>query len=232
MGIELSKDKISQIQKILGYKMKNSQYLQEAFTHTSVANVMGVKSYERLEFLGDSVLSLIISDYIFRNFEISEGELTKFRAAVVCETSLAETVTGLGLDKFIIYHNNDGIGLCDRPSIIGDVFESILGAIYLDGGMKAATKFVLKKLGNVIDLASRGEIRRDYKTTLQEAVQARGGKVEYITLHESGVPHKMNFEVEVRVNGAKRAVGKGRTKKGAQQEAARVALQGMKKGNS
>ncbi len=219
------------LQQKLGYKFNNVKLLSNALTHSSYANEVrnGVTSNERLEFLGDSVLSVIVADYLFENFkDIPEGELTKLRASLVCEKSLCAFSRELSLGKFLFLGKGEEKGGGrERDSILADAFEAVLAAIYLDGGMEAARKhvlrFVLPELENKDD-----EVFKDYKTALQEIIQRNPEEsVTYILKSESGPDHNKVFEVEVHLNSNVIGVGKGKNKKQAEQMAAKQALELM-----
>ncbi len=212
----------------LKYTFKNIGLLENALTHSSYANEVrnGVKSNERLEFLGDSVLSIIVSDYIFRQFKnIPEGELTKLRASLVCEKSLCGFSRELELGKYLrLGKGEDKGGGRERDSILADAFEAVLAAIYLDGGMEAAEKhvlrFILPELKQTDD-----EVFKDYKTALQEIIQRNPEEsVTYILTGESGPDHDKVFEVEVHLNSNVIGKGSGKSKKRAEQMAAKQAL--------
>lgn len=215
----------------LGYKFKNINLLKNALTHSSYANEVrgGFASNERLEFLGDSVLSLIVSDYLYKQFKnLPEGELTKLRASLVCEKSLCSFSRELELGKFLnLGKGEDHNGGRERDSILADAFEAVLAAIYLDGGMQAASRhvmnFVLRELKNTDD-----EVFKDYKTALQEIIQRNPEEsVNYILTGENGPDHDKSFTVEVRLNSNVIGRGKGKSKKQAEQMAAKEALRLM-----
>lgn len=212
----------------LKYTFKNKVLLTNALTHSSYANEVrnGVSSNERLEFLGDSVLSLVVADYLYKNFpNIPEGELTKLRASLVCEKSLCSFSRELGLGKFLLLgKGEDKGGGRERDSILADAFEAVLAAMYLDGGMEIARKhvmrFVLNELKNTDD-----EVFKDYKTALQEIIQRNPEEsVTYILTGESGPDHDKLFEVEVHLNSNVIGKGSGKSKKQAEQMAAKQAL--------
>ena len=212
----------------LGYKFKQKKYLCVALTHSSYANESNgrMKSYERLEFLGDAVLSIITSDYIFKHCpQLPEGELTKLRAALVCEKTLCRFSRHLNIGQYIqLSRGERHSGGENRPSILADVFEAIIAAIYLDGGIEEARKFVLKFI--IPEISNpKVESFRDYKTDLQEIVQKNPEEsVEYILINQSGPDHNKRFTVEVRVNDNAIGKGSGKSKKEAEQQAAREAL--------
>ena len=212
----------------LGYTFKNPDLLLNALTHSSYANEArnGQTSNERLEFLGDSVLSIIVSDYIYKNFSnLPEGELTKLRASLVCEKSLCAFSRELDLGKYLkLGKGEDKGGGRERDSILADAFEAVLAAMYLDGGMEVARKhvmnFVLRELKNTDD-----EVFKDYKTALQEIIQRNPEEsVTYILTGEKGPDHDKTFEVEVHLNSNVIGKGKGKSKKQAEQMAAKQAL--------
>lgn len=219
------------LQKKLGYKFNNIKLLENALTHSSYANEVrnGHTSNERLEFLGDSVLSIIVAEYLFTNFKtIPEGELTRLRASLVCEKSLCAFSRELELGKFLkLGRGEEKGGGRERDSILADAFEAVLAAIYLDGGIEPAKthvlRFITAELKNKDD-----EVFKDYKTTLQEIIQQNPEEsVTYILKGESGPDHNKVFEVEVHLNSNVIGVGTGKNKKQAEQMAAKQALELM-----
>lgn len=219
------------LEKKLGYKFNNEKLLKNALTHSSYANEVrnGITSNERLEFLGDSVLSVIVADYLFKNFtDIPEGELTKLRASLVCEKSLCAFSREISLGEFLFLGKGEEKGGGrERDSILADAFEAVLGAIYLDGGMEAASKHVLRFVKAELKHTD-DEVFKDYKTALQEIIQRNPEEsVSYILKGESGPDHNKIFEVEVHLNSNVIGVGKGKNKKQAEQMAAKQALELM-----
>ncbi|MGN0490574.1 ribonuclease III [Ruminococcus sp.] len=223
---------MTDLQNKIGYQFKNPALLNEALTHSSYANEhksQHIKYNERLEFLGDSVLSIVVSDYIYKNCpELPEGELTKLRASLVCEKSLYEFAKKIDLGKYLILskgeRNNGG---ADRPSILSDAFEALIAAIYIDGGLAPASKHILNFVIPAIKNSKKKKIN-DYKTTLQEIIQKNPGeKLEYVLVKESGPDHNKHFVVEVHLNSNVIGKGGGRSKKEAEQQAAREALELM-----
>ena len=215
----------------LGYKFNNIDLLKNALTHSSYANEVrgGFSSNERLEFLGDSVLSIIVSDYIYRHFKsLPEGELTKLRASLVCEKSLCAFSRELELGKYLMLgKGEEKSGGRERDSILADAFEAVLAAIYLDGGMEPARRhvmnFVLRELKHTDD-----ELFKDYKTALQEIIQRNPEEsVTYILTGENGPDHDKSFTVEVHLNSNVIGTGTGKNKKQAEQMAAKEALRLM-----
>ena len=214
------------VQEKIGYTFKNVNLLETALTHSSYANECKKENNERLEFLGDSVLSVIISDYIFRRLpNVDEGWLSKYRATLVCEQSLNEISKKISLSKFILLGKGEEMtGGRQRASIVSDAFEAVLAAIYLDGGMEPARRhvmnFVLRELKHTDD-----EVFKDYKTALQEIIQRNPEEsVTYILIDESGPDHDKSFTVEVRLNSNVIGKGTGKNKKRAEQMAAKEAL--------
>ena len=222
--------KLEKLQQSVGYKFKDERLLQRALTHTSYANECNEghnKSNERLEFLGDSVLGIITAEHFYLNFkDLPEGELTKLRAATVCENSLSSFARQLGLGEYLLLGKGEMCtGGSDRPSILADAFEALIAAIYLDGGIEEAKKFVLKYVDKAVE-EHRGF--KDYKTVLQEVIQKNPGEViEYVLVKESGPDHNKRFEVEVHLNSNVIGKGVGTSKKKAEQLAAKEALELM-----
>lgn len=216
----------------LGYKFKNIDLLKNALTHSSYANEVrgGFSSNERLEFLGDSVLSIIVSDYIYRHYRsLPEGELTKLRASLVCEKSLCAFSRELELGKYLMLgKGEDKGGGRERDSILADAFEAVLAAIYLDGGMEPAKKHVMNFVLREIKHHSSEESFKDYKTVLQEIIQRNPEEnLTYILTDESGPDHDKSFTVEVHLNSNVIGTGTGKSKKQAEQMAAKEALKLM-----
>ena len=220
--------KLEKLQQSVGYKFKDERLLQRALTHTSYANECNEghnKSNERLEFLGDSVLGIITAEHFYLNFkDLPEGELTKLRAATVCENSLSSFARQLGLGEYLLLGKGEMCtGGSDRPSILADAFEALIAAIYLDGGIEEAKKFVLKYVDKAVE-EHRGF--KDYKTVLQEVIQKNPGEViEYVLVKESGPDHNKRFEVEVHLNSNVIGKGVGTSKKKAEQAAAKIAIE-------
>ena len=214
------------------YKFKNIELLKKALTHTSYAYEKNIESNEKLEFLGDSILEFISSDYIFNKYSfLKEGEMTKVRATVVCEKSLYKIAQKhnfgdyLYLGKSEIYTNGK-----ERPAILADSVEAVIAAMYLDGGLEIAKKFIIANLSDEIEIATKNVGEKDYKTVLQEKLQVHGDvKIEYIIINETGPDHDKKFESEVKCNGKLLAKGIGSSKKRAEMDAARNALENLKK---
>ena len=216
------------IEENIGYSFKNKKLLEQAFMHTSYANTRKLQSNEKLEFLGDSILEYISSEYIYNNYQdLKEGEMTKVRATVVCEDSLYEIALKHNFSDFLILgkseQHNDRIKL---KAILADSVEAIIAAIYIDGGIEVARKFIISNLKDAIEKASKNVGEKDHKTVLQERLQIHGNvKIEYTILKESGPDHDKRFEVQVSCDGKKLAVGEGKSKKQAEMQAAYYALE-------
>ena len=214
----------------IGYQFKNKKYLRRALTHSSYSNESREKpeSNERMEFLGDAVLSLVVSNYIFHRFHLDEGDLTKIRASMVCEKSLFRFAQEIGLgEELYLGRGEEQMGGRTRPSIVSDAFEALIAAIFLDGGLEAAGKFILRFVREELDTGERGAFV-DYKTMLQEIVQKNPEeKVSYVLVEENGPDHDKHFVVEVRLNSNVIGKGESRSKKGAEQLAAKEALELM-----
>lgn len=223
---------LKQLETKIGYTFIAKSLLEQAMTHSSYANEKHLGKLgcnERLEFLGDAVLELISSDFLFNRFKDNqEGELTKKRASMVCEKSLAYCAREFGLPEHLLLgRGEEMMGGRKRDSIVSDALESLIGAIYLDGGFENARSFVLKFILN--DLEDK-RIFYDSKTVLQELVQEGGNHpVEYNLLKEEGPDHSKSFTVEAIVNGKSMGKGTGHTKKAAEQAAALEAVQKMKR---
>ena len=220
---------MTELEKTINYTFKDGSLLTTALTHSSYVNEnhSAGESNERLEFLGDSVLGLITAENFFKNYKkLPEGELTKLRAATVCEKSLAGFAKQLELGSYLLLGKGEVLtGGRNRPSIQADAFEAIIAAIYLDGGMENARSFVLKYIDEAI---RQHQSFKDYKTMLQEVVQRNPGElVEYVLTGETGPDHDKRFSVEVHLNSNVIGRGIGKSKKRAEQEAAREALELM-----
>lgn len=214
----------------LGIKPNDISLYETAFSHTSYANENKKESYERLEFLGDAVLELLMSDYLYNNYDKSEGDMTKLRAHYVCETALYEYSKKLELNKYLkLGKGEEDTGGRNRKAIVSDIFESFLGAIYLDQGLEVARKFFLE---NVIPHILNHEIDffDDYKSVLQEYVQTDKKSLEYKVVDEKGPAHNPEFTVEVMIDGIVYGKGVSNSKKSAEQEAAKNALAKAQKG--
>lgn len=224
------KEYLALFKKRLEINWVDEDLLFQALTHSSFtyeSRQNGMENNQRLEFLGDAVLELVVSDYLYRNHPgLDEGSLTKLRAAVVCEASLARAARDLGLGLCLqMGRGEERSGGRERPSILADALEALLGAVYLDQGPNKAGELVLQFLSPVIRDVLEGRLERDYKTELQEFVQQRGGEqVQYVILKEEGPDHHKIFTAGVLYRGKLAGSGTGRSKKDAEQQAAKSAL--------
>lgn len=221
---------LKKFQNLIGYTFKNEQLLKQALIHSSYANEKHLKKLsdnERLEFLGDAVLEIVSSEFLFQNYpNLTEGELTKLRASIVCEPTLAICTNEISLGDFLyLGKGEDHTGGRKRKSILSDAMEAVIGAIYLDGGFANAKEFVLKFIMTDIE---HKHLFYDSKTILQELVQGEHETLTYVLLDETGPDHEKVFEVGVLVGNKEISTGKGYTKKAAEQEAAYKALLQLK----
>ena len=220
---------IKDLENAIGYKFRNISLLQNALTHSSYANERwhnSLLSNERLEFLGDSVLGMLVAEYLYRNFpDRPEGELTRMRADMVCEQTLAAAANRIGLgDHLLLGHGEEQGGGRTRNSILADAMESVIAASFLDGGIQAALGIVQKYI--LVEVPVTKMHNADYKTALQELVQQRKNQVlTYALVGESGPDHDKKFCVEVSLNGNVVGQGIGSSKKRAEQMAARAAIE-------
>ena len=222
---------IKDLEDAIGYRFKNISLLQNALTHSSYANERwhnSLKSNERLEFLGDSILGMVVAEYLYGNFpDRPEGELTRMRADIVCEKSLAAVAARINLGQHLMLGNGEEqSGGRSRDSILADAVESVIAASFLDGGMDAAKQFIQKFI--LTEVPVKKLHNADYKTALQELVQQKKNQtLSYVLVGESGPDHDKRFEVEVSLNGRVIGVGSGSSKKRAEQMAAQVALENL-----
>ncbi|MDR2817367.1 MAG: ribonuclease III [Oscillospiraceae bacterium] len=220
---------MAKIEEKMEYEFRNPKYLQLALTHSSYANsnAGGLQHNERLEFLGDSILSVVVTDYLFTNFPDSdEGELTKLRASLVCEKSLYSFALKVGLNEHIKVNRKE---LCKNPSVLADAFEALIAAVYLDSGMNEAKKFILRFVEPALTSGDQAAFV-DYKTFLQEITQQNPKeKLEYFLVGKSGPAHNRKFTINVRSGTKKTVLGTGMAnrKKEAEQKAAKEALKSM-----
>lgn len=221
----------TEFEKKIGYTFKNKELLHEALSHSSYANEIkrGRNSNERLEFLGDSVLSIVVSKHLFTHFKhLPEGELTKIRASLVCEKALFEFSKKIDLGKHILLgKGEENSGGRTRPSIVSDAFEAVIAAVFLDGGMEKAEKYVLSFIPKNLE-ANSSKSLHDYKTMLQEIIQKNPEeRVEYVLADQTGPDHDRKFVVQVCLNSNVIGTGEGHSKKQAEQAAAHEALRLM-----
>ncbi|MCD2346001.1 ribonuclease III [Clostridium guangxiense] len=224
--------KLSDLEKKIGIEFNDKELIKTAITHSSYANEnRNIKYNERLEFLGDAVLELSISEYLFKKYEdISEGELTRKRALIVCEASLHEISKKWELGNYIKMSKGEELtGGRTRVSILSDCVEAVIAAIYLDKGFDYVKEFIIKVFKDIIEKAVKDEIILDYKTRLQEVLQANGKiDIKYELVKYEGPPHRRKFYINLIFNGAIKSNGIGYTKKEAEQDAACKALKGLK----
>lgn len=212
----------------IGYKFKNIELLKNALTHTSYAYEHNVASNEKLEFLGDSILEFVSSEYMYNKYtNLKEGEMTKVRATVVCEKSLYKVALLHNFSDFLYLGRSEVMASGNkRPAILADSVEAVIAAIYIDGGLEPAKKFIVDNLKDEIEIATKHVGEKDYKTVLQEELQKNGDvKIEYKIIKEFGPDHDKTFEAEVALNGKILAKGKGKSKKEAEMKAAKKALE-------
>lgn len=218
---------LAELEEKIGYKFKKREYLRRAMTHSSYSGGKNNGSNERLEFLGDSVLQITVSQYLFTNMTtVPEGGLTKLRASIVCENSLYNFANRIELGKYILLGKGEEMtGGRTRRSILADAFEAMIAAVYLDGGMDAAMAMIMRFVPSIEALKS-GKVRLgDYKTVLQEIIQKNPEeKISYEVVESSGEQHKKHFTAQVLLNGQVIGSGSGLSKKEAEQEAAKEAV--------
>lgn len=222
---------MQKVEESIGYTFQDKSLLKKALTHTSYAYENKLESNEKLEFLGDSILEFISSKYLYENYpKLKEGEMTKVRATVVCEKSLYKIAKLHNFSDFLYLGKSEKkTGGEGRPAILADSVEAVIAAIYLDGGIEEAEKFIIENLKEEIKLATKHVGDRDYKTVLQEKLQEHGEvKIEYEITKEEGPDHNKKFEAQVSCNGKILAKGKGKSKKEAHMSAAQKALENLK----
>lgn len=218
---------LTNLEQKINYTFKNKPLLETAVTHKSYSHEYNVENNERLEFLGDTILNMTVTEYIFSNPKhISEGNMTKIRSEIICEDCLYEAACKIGYgEDMLLGCGEEKTGGRNKPSILSDAFEAITAAIYLDGGIEYAKKFVLDNLTNYIDDAIAKIGRKDCKTALQEILQEDGEiKIEYVVIKEKGPEHDKIYEVVVKANDKILGQGTGKNKKEAEQEAAKDAM--------
>lgn len=216
------------LEKSIGYTFKDKKLLEQALTHTSYANIRNIQSNEKLEFFGDSILEYISSEYIYNNYiKLKEGEMTKVRATVVCEDSLYEVALRHNFSDFLLLgkseQHNEKIKL---KAILADSVEAVIAAMCIDGGIETSKKFIIENLKDAIEQATKHVGIKDYKTVLQEKLQVNGNvKIIYEIIKESGPDHDKKFKAQVSCNGKILAIGEGKSKKIAEMDAAKHALE-------
>jgi ribonuclease III, bacterial len=225
---------ISHLEDIIGYNFKDKSVIFTAITHSSYANEKKAKKLkynERLEFLGDSVLSLVISEHLFKMYpNLPEGELSVTRSKIVCENSLSKCAMDISLGKFLLLGKGEELsGGREKISLLSDAFEALIGAVYIDGGFETTREFVYKYMEKIIKSCIEGKLFYDYKTQLQELVQQNGEQhIAYSVINQFGPDHNKTFVTEVKINEVAHGQGKGHSKKEAEQNAAKDALNKLK----
>lgn len=221
-------DKLEILEKNIGYTFKNKALLKNALTHTSYAYENHIQSNEKLEFLGDSILEFLSSKYIYNNYpKLKEGEMTKVRATVVCEDSLYKIADKHNFSDFLYVGKSERMHQGNRKiAIMADSVEAVIAAIYFDSGLEEAEKFIISNLKEEIEIATKNVGIKDHKTVLQEKLQVNGNvNIKYEIINETGPDHDKTFTAEVKLDGKVLAVGKGKTKKQAEMDAAGKALE-------
>lgn len=223
--------KLVKLENNIGHKFKDKNLLINALTHTSYAFERHTESNEKLEFLGDSILEFISSKYIYKNFpNLKEGEMTKVRATVVCEDSLYKIAKKHNFSDFLYLGKSEKANNKEvRPAIMADSVEAVIAALYFDAGLEEAERFIVENLKDEIEIASKHVGEKDYKTVLQEILQQHGEvKIEYDIIKEEGPDHDKTFTAQIKYNGKPLTIGVGKTKKSAQMEAAKKAIEEIK----
>ena len=218
---------LATLEQSIGYTFKNKDLLKNALTHTSYAYEHRIKSNEKLEFLGDSILEFISSKYLYNNYpKLKEGEMTKVRASVVCEESLYKVASKHNFSDFLYVGKSEKIHQGNRKvAIMADSVEALIAAIYFDSGLEEAEKFIVDNLKDEIEIASKNVGMKDHKTVLQEKLQVHGNvDIKYEIINETGPDHDKTFTAQVKLNGKVLATGTGKTKKQAEMDAADKAL--------
>lgn len=221
---------IMQFQKRIGYFFKDSELLKRAFTHSSYANEHNTQSYERLEYLGDAIVDFLIGEYLFNNFpSLNEGMMSRVRASLVCEKALSELATEIGIDSYMLLGNGaKQSGEGKRPSILADMFEAHIAAMYLDAGLDNTREYLISLYGDRINNAVSSKELIDYKSKLQETLQENGAcNILYELVSSEGPVHHCLFEMQVTVDGKVLGTGSAYSKKEAQQRAAENALNNL-----
>ena len=222
---------LDELEKNIGYSFKNKKLLENALTHTSYAYEHHVESNEKLEFLGDSILEFISSKYLYSEYaKLKEGEMTKVRASVVCEESLYKVAKKHDFSDFLFLGKSEQLsGGKYRVAILADSVEAVIAAMYLDGGIEPVEKFIIQNLKEEIEYATKHVGIKDYKTVLQEKLQVHGDvKIEYEITKEAGPDHDKRFEAQVKCDGKILANGEGKSKKEAEMQASKKALENIK----
>lgn len=223
---------LTNLEQKINYTFKNKELLQTAITHKSYSHEFNVENNERLEFLGDTILNMTVTEYIFlKSQKISEGNMTKIRSEIICEDCLYQAAVKIGYgEDLLLGCGEKKTGGHNKPSILSDAFEAISAAIFLDSGIEEAKKFILTNLTEYIEKSIQKIGQKDHKTRLQEILQAHGTvKIEYETIKESGPEHSKVYEVVVKFEDKVIGQGTGKNKKEAEQEAAKAAIEKLNK---
>ena len=234
-GRGLDKARIAEFEQKIGDTFQDTALLVHALSHTSYTNEHGMEkqaSNERLEFLGDAIVDMVVSDYLYRhNSTEPEGTLTKWRASVVCEASFAHIAAGMDYGSYLLLgKGEEATGGRSRSSVLADAFEAVIAAMYLDSNIETVSEWIIRHLQEELTLAMQGKMAKDYKTLLQELVQkGERGKVSYVITDEKGPDHAKTFCVDVLVDGERAASGSGTSKKDAEQAAAGAAIKAITK---
>ena len=234
-GRGLDKTRIAEFEEKIGYTFQDKALLVHALSHTSYTNEHGMEkqaSNERLEFLGDAIVDMVVSDYLYRhNSTEPEGTLTKWRASVVCEASFAHIAAGMDYGSYLLLgKGEEATGGRSCSSVLADAFEAVIAAMYLDSNIETVSAWIIRHLREELTLAMQGKMAKDYKTLLQELVQkGERGKVSYVITDEKGPDHAKTFCVDVLVDGERAASGSGTSKKDAEQAAAGAAIKALTK---
>lgn len=234
-GRGLDKARIAEFEEKIGYTFQDKALLVHALSHTSYTNEHGMEkqaSNERLEFLGDAIVDMVVSDYLYRhNSTEPEGTLTKWRASVVCEASFAHIAAGMDYGSYLLLgKGEEATGGRSRSSVLADAFEAVIAGMYLDSDIETVSAWIIRHLQEELTLAMQGKMAKDYKTLLQELVQkGERGKVSYVITDEKGPDHAKTFCVDVLVDGERAASGSGTSKKDAEQAAAGAAIKALTK---
>lgn len=229
-NLKSENNNITVLEERINYIFSDKTTVLTALTHSSYANekkAKRLKYNERIEFLGDSVLSLIISEHLYRKYpDLPEGELTVTRSKIVCETSLSKCAADIGLGELLLLGKGEELsGGRSKSSILSDAYEALIGAIYIDGGFDTAKNFILKNMDDVIKNSMQGKLFYDYKTQLQEKIQQKGEQlIVYEVIDEKGPDHNKTFITQVKINNVIFGQGSGRSKKESEQNAAKDAL--------
>ena len=225
----MNKINYEEFEKSIGYKFNDIKLLETALKHSSYAFDTDSESYERLEYLGDSILEFVSSEYLFKNYkDLSEGEMTKVRSSAVCEDNLYKIAINHNIEKYALLGKSETNSVGNHKAIFADMIEAIIAAIYLDSNLENSKKFILDNIIPAIDFASKHVGEKDYKTVLQEMLQVNGNvSIVYTIIDEAGPDHEKVFTAQVECNGKVLATGTGGSKKRAEMQAAKKAIENL-----